>query len=211
MRNLRLLLRFMLADESNCVDVGANVGDVLEELVTFAPAGKHYAFEPLPELATRLAERYPNVEVHQCALSNEERLSSFTRAVGTGSAHAYSGLQEQAYPSGITTETFAVTTRRLDDVLPATYTPAVIKIDVEGGELDVMRGGRRTLETHRPLVVFEHHAAAAPAYECGPEDVHAFLDGIGMRVFDIDGNGPYSAADMRPVFNARTLWTWVAK
>ena len=50
---------------------------------------------------------------------------------------------------------------RLDDALPGDFRPALIKIDVEGAELLVLRGGIETLRRHRPIVVFEHARAAA--------------------------------------------------
>jgi hypothetical protein len=37
------------------------------------------------------------------------------------------------------------------------------------------------------------------------------VDDARLRIFDIDGNGPYSAAAMREVFDSRRLWTWVAR
>ena len=61
-------MRLSLTSDANCVDVGANVGDVLAEMVQIAPLGHHVAFEPLPELASVLTRRFPDVEVRNAAV-----------------------------------------------------------------------------------------------------------------------------------------------
>src|SRR5437868_6562966 len=66
--HLRLLLAWALDEGANCVDVGANVGDVLRDIVRCAPRGKHIAFEPLPDLQAQLCRDFPSVEVHRLAL-----------------------------------------------------------------------------------------------------------------------------------------------
>ena len=53
----------------------------------------------------------------------------------------------------------------------------------------MLRGAARTLERHRPTVVLEHSSNAAH-FGTRSETVHELLAGAGLRVFDIDGNGP---------------------
>ena len=60
--HLRLLLAFVLREDANCIDVGANVGEILEEIVRVAPRGRHIAYEPLPDHAADLAKRFPGVD-----------------------------------------------------------------------------------------------------------------------------------------------------
>src|SRR4051812_31574313 len=57
--HLSLAIGFSLPVDAVCVDVGANVGAVLEMLTRLAPQGRHVAFEPLPELADDLRRRFP--------------------------------------------------------------------------------------------------------------------------------------------------------
>jgi FkbM family methyltransferase len=211
MRNLRLLMRFGLDPDSNCVDVGANAGAVLREIVDIAPRGRHFAFEPLPDHVEELRSRFPKVEVRQVALAAANGTADFTQVVTAGMS-AYSGFRPQWYPQKLETRTIKVETARLDDVLPDDYRPDLIKIDVEGAEGQVVAGGIGTIRTHQPIVVFEHFAGGAGAYGYGPEEMHKLLvDDARLRIFDIDGNGPYSAAAMREVFDSRRLWTWVAR
>ena len=196
--HLRAILASVLAPDAGCIDVGAHRGDVLAELVRLAPQGRHLAYEPLPELAALLAERFPAVEVRNAALSDRAGEREFVRVVEDP---GWSGFRERPTPSASPVERFTVRTERLDDALPDAFVPALIKIDVEGAELEVLDGAMTTLATHRPVVVFEHGAGSADHYGTRPEDVHARLcDGAGLRVFDLDGGGPYGAERFAAAF-----------
>src|ERR1700694_5729032 len=196
MRNLRLLMRFRLDPDSNCVDVGANTGTVLREIVDIAPRGRHFAFERLPDDVEHLRSRFPTVHVRQVALAATSGTADFTQVVTEGMS-PYSGFRPQWYPRKLKIRTIKVEIARLDDVLPDDYRPDLIKIDVEGAERQVVVGAMRTIRIHRPIVVFEHFAGGAGAYGYGPEEMCELLvDDAGLRIFDIDGNGPYSSAGM---------------
>lgn len=174
------VMREVLRPSDTCVDVGANEGLILDHIVAFAPQGRHFAFEPIPDLAARLRERFPNVDVHEMALAAEEGTSSFHHVVSNPS---YSGLRERRYDRPEeTVEIITVRTARLDDVLPTDVEVRLVKIDVEGGEEGVLRGGLKTLERCRPYVVFEHGLGAADYYGTEPETVYDLLRGADLRV-----------------------------
>jgi FkbM family methyltransferase len=202
--SLRLLLAFVLPADANCIDVGAHAGDVLTDILRLAPAGRHIAYEPLPHMAEELARRFPGVDVRAAALSDEAGEASFVHVV---SNPAYSGLRERDYPGRERLETIAVRTERLDDTLPDGYVPTLIKVDVEGAELQVLRGARETLSRHRPVVFFEHGKGAADHYGTRASDIHDVLVGdAGLRIFDERGGGPYTRAGFEalvegPIFN----------
>ena len=202
-RQVGLLLAYLLREDSNCIDAGANVGDVLRQIVRYAPRGRHVAFEPLPDLAAGLRVGFPAVDVREAALSDAAGTATFHR-VRDGSAR--SSLR----PTGAEEERLSVSVQRLDDALDAGYAPDLIKIDVEGAEGLLLRGARETLARHRPVVVFEHGAHAA-RFGTTSEEIHDLLAAAGLRLLDIDGGGPYS----RTAFAARVrrgdLWTFVAR
>src|SRR5213083_65495 len=50
-RRMQSILRKTLRKDSNCIDVGAHVGEWLTQFLALAPRGRHFAFEPLPHLA----------------------------------------------------------------------------------------------------------------------------------------------------------------
>lgn len=209
--HMRRLLAFLLTPEANCIDVGANHGAVLAEMRRVAPRGHHIAFEPLPHLCQLLRTQYPDVEIHQAALYNEPGEAEFSYF--HGQADGWSGLQFRPLPGGqeTTVEQIKVRLEVLDQVLAADYRPAVIKIDVEGAELQVLQGAVQTLGRHRPVVIFEHGMGSANAYGTSPQDVFALLsDDVGYRVFDLDGNGPYTREEFEHVFSAAERVNFVA-
>ncbi len=203
------LIAATLSPDASAIDVGANEGRVLEDLVRVAPAGRHIAYEPIPELAAALAARFPSVEVRRAALSDEAGEAEFTHVT---SHSGYSGLKERQYPGHETLERIQVKIERLDDTLPEGFVPAFVKIDVEGAEGGVLRGGIEMLERHRPVVAFEHGKGAAPAYGTTPAHIHELLvERAGLRIYDMDGGGPYSRDQLEETFELGTFWNFFAR
>lgn len=67
-----------------------------------------------------------------------------------------------------------------------------------------------TLTRHAPIVVFEHGPGAEREYQTSPEQVYDLLvSEAGMRIFDIDGVGPYSRSQFIETFH-RPIWNFVA-
>jgi len=209
--HMRRLLAFVLARDSNCVDVGANHGTVLADITRIAPAGRHVAFEPIPQLCEELRRAYPDVEVRQAALYNVAGESTFSHV--HGSADGWSGLRFRPLPAGedAMVEEISVRLEVLDQVLDPDYRPALVKIDVEGAELQVLEGSLRTLRTHRPIVIFEHGTGSAEAYGTAPNDVFELLDGeLDFRIFDLDGGGPYGVDEFIRTYYASERVNFVA-
>jgi FkbM family methyltransferase len=205
--NLRLLLAFTLSHDSNCIDVGSYEGRFLSDIVRVAPHGQHIAYEPLPHLAGVLAQAFPGVEVRNAALSDVEGQSEFMYARNLPS---YSGLRRRAYPRAADIEVLSVRTERLDDHLPVGYVPSLIKIDVEGAEQLVIEGAMETLKRHRPIVVFEHGKGGSDYYGTSPRDVFSLLNTAGLRIFDMDGNGPYTLLQFEETYKRNDRWNFVA-
>jgi FkbM family methyltransferase len=205
---VRVVLATALRRDSNAIDVGANEGAMLADIARIAPEGRHIAYEPIPELHERLAAAYPDVDVRRAALSDLAGDAFFTHVVD---APAYSGLRQRADLPNWASEVrrIPVRTERLDDVLAEGDAPALVKIDVEGAELHVLRGAVRTLERHRPFVLFEHGVGGADLYGSRPGDVFDLLDGAGLRIFDLDGVGPYTRDGFEAVFT-EPVWNFLA-
>jgi FkbM family methyltransferase len=206
---MRVLIAATLTPDGHAIDVGAHSGAVLREIVRVAPAGHHIAYEPLPHCCEQLRREFPRVDVRNAALSDQQGTTSF---VHLEAAPEYSGLRERTYPGfeHSPRKLLTVRTERLDDALPEGYRPALIKIDVEGAELLVMRGAVETLKTHRPVVIFEHGIGAADRYGYGPQDIYDLLcRDLGMRIFDLDGDGPYSSERFVEVF-PEPIWNFLA-
>lgn len=206
--HMRLLFAFLLAPDSNCIDVGASRGTILAEMVRLAPRGKHIAYEPLPHMHETLVAQFPDVDVRRAALSNSTGRTTFTHVKSNA---GYSGLKERDYPGPQEIEIIQVDTEELDKSLPSGYVPALIKIDVEGAELQVLEGAMRTITQHKPTVIFEHGRVASGYYGTRPSEIFKLLSDAGLRIFDIDGNGPYRLEDFEhPTSRGGAIWNFVA-
>ena len=190
---IRAILASRLAGSGTYVDVGTNRGQVLREAVRVAPKAAHVAFEPIPALAREVAQAFPGVDCRQLALGARPETAEFChfRALD-----GWSGLRRSTEVSDELgdPEFITVQVSTLDREVGA-LSPSVIKIDVEGAELDVLEGGRSLLSEVRPLVIFEHVVQASSMYGAAPAGPWELLSELGYEIFAVTGEGPISRAD----------------
>jgi FkbM family methyltransferase len=157
---------------TTAVDVGAHIGDYTYSLCKrLGPGGHVIAVEPLPDLARMLTKatrklRLP-VTVINCALSTEAGEAEL-RVPWEGGERMAGFATLEAREKAVGGQTFRVRLRTLDDVCAgAPSRISFIKIDVEGHELNVLRGGVETLRKHRPklLIEIEQRHSAVPIAE----------------------------------------------
>lgn len=203
------LIPVALAGGKSAIDVGANVGDILEAIVRAAPDAHHVAFEPIPELADDLRRRFPQVELHHAACSAEPGRTSFTVVVD---APALSGIRQRqdlgAHAQNL--RTIEVELKRLDDVIDPELPVGLVKVDVEGAEVKVLQGAAGLLRRHRPTVVFEHGFGGADLYGSTSAELYDLLDDCGLRVFDLAGDGPITRQRFLDDFTSPERWNWLA-
>lgn len=126
------------------VDAGAMVGNHTAYLAEFVAHTAIHAFEPWPanlQLLRANVERYPGVTVHPVALSDAEGWVAMSAPAGN-QGHAAIGTGDVLVP------TVTLDSLYLRDV-------ALIKIDVEGHEPQVLAGARATIARWHPLIVIE--------------------------------------------------------
>jgi FkbM family methyltransferase len=140
------------------IDAGAHVGLFTIPLArAVGREGEVWAIEPLPENVQRLREnvvanRLGNVTVLASAASDADGRQGFQ--VAGDSAYGSSREVDQAWE---TDEALDVTAVRLESVWRAHGMPrvSVIKIDVEGDELRVLRGADDLIRACRPVLLVE--------------------------------------------------------
>lgn len=157
------------------VDGGANVGDFIATIRRLEPRGKVLAFEPSPSLRKPLADRFADdrgVTLNHSALAETGGWATLHAA----SLSAYSSLLTPHQHIHVTSDA-KVRTVTLDDVVREPV--RLLKIDVQGYELPVLRGGRETLAQTDAVLI---EVNFAPEYEDSTMfcDVDEFLRHAGF-------------------------------
>lgn len=172
---------FAALEIDTVLDVGANYGqyyEFLRDKVGFT--GVVHSFEPIPELGAKLAARSasdPKWHVNQCALGIKSGKAQFHISDKPG----WSSLRElrrgQSRPTDDLqiTRSVEVEVRSLDDVVgKLKVNNLYLKLDTQGSDLDVLRGGEATLKIVNGL---QTELGCIPCYDgaASPAEVLAFL------------------------------------
>jgi len=169
----------LLKPGSTFVDIGANVGDyTLLAASLVGNAGRVLSFEPEPRNRGWLQQSidlngYKNIDVFPVALSDGEGEASLYLGEIAGYHTLIPGHPERQ------AGTITVKTRTLDSYLHELGREHVdmMKIDVEGAEMQVLRGARTTLGKNPNMILFlEIH----PDVGVDPEEVRSFLGQFGF-------------------------------
>ena len=151
------LLHETLKAGMNVVDIGSNIGYyALLEARLIGSQGKVFAIEPMKENAAQLAVNieangYENVLIHEIGIANRNG----TADINVSAKSNWHSLNPVPWP----TQKRSVTVSTLDDLLRR-YAPAhvdLVRMDLEGYEIVVIKGMRWTLRKYRPRLLVELH------------------------------------------------------
>lgn len=144
-----LMLSF-LTNNSVVYDIGANIG---YHTTAFASkARKVYAFEPHPknfELLQKNTQPFDNVDIARCAVSNQWG-KCYISDYDAESTSNFGAVSVVDHDQGIEVDAVALGTAKLE-------WPDLIKIDVEGHELQVLQGCANIIQARSPVVYYEAH------------------------------------------------------
>jgi FkbM family methyltransferase len=140
-------------------DAGANVGFfamIAARLV--GPAGRVICFEPLPQNARQIEYNaglngFDNITVRCEALGDSDRTEAFNTSEEPTWGSLSSVGKEPVQASGH----IVVQVRTLDSLASALPAPDLIKMDIEGAEVEALPGALATLAAARPVLVVELH------------------------------------------------------
>jgi FkbM family methyltransferase len=146
-----------------CYDIGGYRG-YISGVMALAGASKVFVFEPLPanqKALRRLCELNPQLPIHliTVALGDIDGLV-LLKIMPDSSMGKLANSSFQAEATGV--GEIPVTVRQIDSLLQNREIPSphVVKIDVEGAELDVLSGASEMLRMSRPTIFLEAHGAA---------------------------------------------------
>lgn len=168
-------------------DIGANIGFYTSKFADIVgPTGKVVGFEPSPETSQTLKTNcagHPNVVCEQIALSDVAGEADFHIAAEANSP--VSGLaQRSAIPVAQVCKVRVMTGDEFAAANPA-LAPSKMKIDVEGFELEVLRGMKSVLASPRLKAAYieVHFSSLAERGLTGaPTEIAAMLKEGGFKV-----------------------------
>jgi len=141
------------------LDVGVNLGQTLLKVKTIDPGRTYLGFEPNPFCLTylnKLVEKnvFERVTIYPIGLSDRDAVLSLQlyEDIPTSSS---ASLVKNFRPHSTIKSELPVPVFRLDKMNLSIPIDSVIKIDVEGAELEVILGMQKTLEQVRPLLLME--------------------------------------------------------
>ncbi len=172
------------------LDIGANIGLMTLSMLSKLPQTTIHAFEPGP-----LQANFFEKTITENKLSN--RVTLYRKALGesggeakffvhNGADIAKDGFKNTGRGEAGHEITVAVDT--LDSWWQTAGKPGVVavKIDTEGAELFVLKGGTEFLSTIKPILYLEIEPSNLVAYPYTAADIIRFLDSIGYNVSTLD-------------------------
>ena len=155
---------FIPSQNDIVVDVGAQYGDYAVLCAGYYKVKKVYCFEPLRSNFKEIEKniklnKLKNISAYNVALGSENKIINIT----------YNG-DMAGIGGGRTQKTYLKT---LDSYR---LKPTILKIDVEGFEMDVLRGAVKTIKRYHPKIIIETHTSKLR------KEVLGFLGSMGYKV-----------------------------
>lgn len=173
-------------------DVGANRGQWTREAAPIFPEAQFLLVEANAKHAAALQQAADDLpgrvrfEIRLLGPEARERVTFYTVDVENQQWSAGSSVLPELTTYPRKANTLPMDT--LDGVLRSySYSPPVLlKLDVQGFELEVLKGGRQTLDSAEVVIV---EAPVLPYNEGAPliDDVVAFMKSVGLAIYDICG------------------------
>ena len=162
-------------------DLGANAGYFsLVASILAGPEGHVVSFEPLPENVILLRRHLElngirNCRVVEAAVASREGIGRFQSAHNLSMGHLSAG---EEYGEG----NIQVRVVTLDGLVGRGQIPppSIVKCDVEGADLDALRGAEETLRRYHPVILLDKHSDEVQAACCD------FLGDLGYVISSLD-------------------------
>lgn len=173
------------------LDVGANEGEFIRAAILLGKPDQIIAFEPQPACKPMLDSLMANVRGGKVIAAAVGATAGTIEFNCTGNSKMASVLIpqqdiERSYAMGDyeVVSKLTVPVVRLDDVVPAGTNIGLLKLDVQGYELEALRGASRVLTETKALLVevnYVSHYKGAVEFDT----LHRFLGDIGFRLHGV--------------------------
>lgn len=178
-RPLQFWAEKILKPGVHVIDVGANVGGLTIAFARLVGVdGKVVGIEANPSLVESIKgdlqlNKVPQADIVFGAAFSE---AGKTLALSVDPSYYASGSSVvYAIPD---TKTVAVPSVTIDDVCAEkNLQPSLIKLDIEGAELEALKGGEKTLASYNPFLIFESTSAQGELFDWLAERGYVFFDG----------------------------------
>lgn len=181
-----------LAANAKCiVDVGANIGFHAVRLAAREPAAEVHAFEPMPQhfrfLCRNLAGNAAGLRcrAYNFALSRENGSFPFFVAPRNGTNASLANVAQRDDVTRVVG--LAMTLDQWSENYGAR--PDFLKIDVEGAELWVLEGGKRTIDETKPRIFAEILRKWSSAFGYHPNTLIGMLATLGYGCWAVHSQG----------------------
>jgi FkbM family methyltransferase len=170
------------------LDIGGSHGQFAKEAIRAFPGINIYSFEPIPECFEELLElknQVPTLQPINLALSESSGTQDFWLSGfrDSSSLHEMLPTHVQAWPHTQIETKITVELARLDDVAGKLILkePVFAKIDVQGHELSVIRGGRNTFKACQRIML-ECNFAALYKEQPSFDELYEEMKSMGFRL-----------------------------
>lgn len=163
--NELLLLKYLVDKDSVFIDVGSNIGQYICMAEKVLKHENIYAFEPNPILFNRLKKIFSKVNIFDIAFSDTNSSASFKIPSSNDIEYNARGTLNVNFKEDNETQSqlLVVKSQKMDTFCEEKKIEKInlIKIDVEGHELNVINGALKTIKKHLPILIIEieqrHH------------------------------------------------------
>lgn len=178
-------LIFKLAGQSNTIfDIGGNIGWYTLNFSLLDGVDKVHTFEPIPRTFNYLKRHidFNNIDnaiINNFALSNKQGSVNFFWSEKETGGSSMRNIQEREHVNNVECET-----RTLDQYVEEHGCVVdMIKCDVEGSELFVFEGGRKTIQRDKPFVFTEMLRKWSAKFDYHPNDIIYLFSELGYLCF----------------------------